>query len=269
MIRFLLGLLLLAVPFGIFALVVRLWPLNLNGQEAADPYQFWTQVWPCNVCNQLAFEARMLLIVLLAGALGSAVHVATSYASFVGNRRFVDSWGWWYILRLPIGMGLAIILYFALRGGFFTPVTNDTISAQQVVNPFGFAAIAALAGMFSKQATDKMKELFDGLFRTDEDSYRGDKLEASPPTIKSIAPATIKVGQTNARLVIKGTDFHKNSVVKVNDKARPTSFIDGTSLEFAVEAADVAQPGTLAVTVVNHENEGGRSEAANLVVSQP
>ena len=68
-------------------------------------------------------------------------------------------------------MALGLLFYFVIRAGF---VTTGQASA---VNPFGIAAIAGLAGMFSKQATDKLKELFDQLFASSQDAQRNDKLD--------------------------------------------------------------------------------------------
>ena len=69
---------------------------------------------------ELGDEARMLLIVVAAGALGSHVHAATSFASFVGNNRLEPSWTWWYLLRPFIGMPLALTVYFVIRGGLLS-----------------------------------------------------------------------------------------------------------------------------------------------------
>ncbi|NJM92691.1 MAG: hypothetical protein HC861_08775 [Rhodospirillaceae bacterium] len=109
----------------------------------------------------LGDDRRLILIVLCAGALGSYVHAATSFASYVGNRRLVLSWAWWYALRPFIGMTLALIFYFVVRGGLLS-----TGAEAGNMSVFGVAAVAGLVGMFSKQATDKLRELFDNLFRT-------------------------------------------------------------------------------------------------------
>lgn len=53
----------------------------------------------------VAPESRLLLIVILAGALGSFVHGATSLTTYLGNRTLVRSWTWWYWLRPLIGDG--------------------------------------------------------------------------------------------------------------------------------------------------------------------
>lgn len=130
--------------------------------------------WPLNVPP----SRRYLLIVALAGALGSYVHLATSFAVYAGNRQLKASWVWWYVLRPFIGTGLAIILYFVVRGGLLAGN-----GSEEDLNLYGIAAIAGMAGMFSKQATDKLEEVFKSLFKTDKPSARKDPLKSDePPT---------------------------------------------------------------------------------------
>ena len=90
---------------------------------------------------------------------------------FVGNRRFVGSWTWWYLLRPFIGVALALLIYFAVRGGLIAASTG-----AGGLSPYGVAAIAGMAGLFSKQATDKLREVFETLFKTDHPPERDDQL---------------------------------------------------------------------------------------------
>lgn len=59
------------------------------------------------------------------------------------------------------------------------------------LNPYGIMAIACLAGMFSKQATDKLREVFQTLFQIKEETPRYDKLNNSgkPTTGTALPPA--------------------------------------------------------------------------------
>ncbi len=138
------------------------------------------QAWPVDGEGSIKFlaysidanlEARLALLAILSGSLGSVIHATTSFTTFLGNRQLLRSWVGWYYLRPLIGMALGLLFYFVIRAGF---VTTGQASA---VNPFGIAAIAGLAGMFSKQATDKLKELFDQLFASSQDAQRNDKLD--------------------------------------------------------------------------------------------
>jgi hypothetical protein len=118
-------------------------------------------------------ELGLLLIVAFAGALGSLVHAATSFITYVGNRQLINSWILWYVMRPFIGMTLALVVYFAVRGGVFV------LSGADIVNPFGAAAIAGGVGMFSRQAADKLRAVFEEVFRVKEEEEvpRADPLE--------------------------------------------------------------------------------------------
>lgn len=112
-----------------------------------------------SVCT--TFDERLILLVMIAGILGAFVHGATSLADFIGNNNFNRNWTWFYLLRPVIGMTLALVFYFVIRGGFLT-----TSGGAKDINPYGIAALAGLVGMFSKQATDKLSEVFSTLFKS-------------------------------------------------------------------------------------------------------
>ncbi len=158
--------------------VVVLWPLT--GQDEADR------------------EVGLILIVLLTGALGASVHATTSFATFVGNRTLKGSWMWWYTLRPVIGAALAVIFYFVIQGGLLSLV-GDT----EKVNAYALAAIAGLVGMFSKQATDKLRDLFDNLFKTDKgDEHRGDKL--TEKLARPVAEIMLKIQEITTYTIPEG-----------------------------------------------------------------
>jgi hypothetical protein len=115
-------------------------------------------------------DARLILIAALSALLGSFVHSATSFATYLGNHKLLRAWVGWYVLRPVIGMALGLVFYFLLRAGL---VTTESAAA---VNEFGVAAVSALAGMFSKQAADKLEEVFDGVLASPKDAARADKL---------------------------------------------------------------------------------------------
>ena len=148
-------------------ILFKIWPPEIPLKDGDQlVHLFWDrESW------YLTAEKRYLAIVVVAGALGSYIHAATSFSDFVGNRRLFESWSWWYLLRPFIGMALALMTYFAVRGGL---VASST--AADALSPYGIATIAGLAGMFSKQASDKLREVFENLFKTDKPPERSDKL---------------------------------------------------------------------------------------------
>jgi hypothetical protein len=131
--------------------------------------------WPYLGCKNppITRETQLLLIVLLAGALGCMIHALRSITVFIGNRSAVTSWFWWYITRPLLGMSLALIFYAVLRGGFLAGSPADA----KVVSPFGVLAIGALVGMFTEKASDKLAEIFGTLFQSKSEDASKDKLK--------------------------------------------------------------------------------------------
>jgi len=57
-----------------------------------------------------------------------------------------------------VGSALAVIFYFVLRGALLQAPPDS--NAELPINPFGFAAMAGLAGLFSEQAVEKLRQVF-------------------------------------------------------------------------------------------------------------
>jgi hypothetical protein len=162
------GVYLIVLNLALLYVLVKIWPGTLP-PKADDQVAL---LGGSRLTLPMPPEIRYLLIVIVAGALGSYIHLATSFADYVGNRRLVGSWGWWYILRPFIGMALAVVFYFVIRGGLVT-----VNGGAENLSPYGIAALAGMVGMFSRQAADKLKEVFENLFRPENPPERADKLK--------------------------------------------------------------------------------------------
>jgi hypothetical protein len=121
-------------------------------------------------------EQRLLLLVLLAGALGSLVHDIRSVYWYIGNRSLVRSWLVMYLLLPFAGATLSLVFYLVVRGGFFSPQ-----SSFDQTSPFGFAAFAALIGMFSPQAVLKLREVAETLLSKPQAGANAHPQEIVPP----------------------------------------------------------------------------------------
>jgi hypothetical protein len=146
--------LILASIFLLYGLV-QFWPPPAPAEGAAPTsspvaFLFWTP--------SVSDEVRLIIIVAMAGALGSLVHALRSLYWYVGNRELVWSWLAMYVLLPFVGSTLGLVFYFVIRGGFFSP----TATIEQT-SPFGFAGLGALVGMFSEQAVLKLKEVAETL----------------------------------------------------------------------------------------------------------
>jgi hypothetical protein len=148
-------------------------------EEVKSPY---IRTW---LVNPISREIDVLLLVLLAGALGGFLHAARSYTEFLGNERLKRSWAWWYFLAPFTGAILALVVYAAVRGGFLA-INAGSNTKTSDLNPYGIAWLAAVVGLFSKDATTKLGELFKTLFNTESAKEARDPL--NPTTQSSSAP---------------------------------------------------------------------------------
>jgi hypothetical protein len=121
-------------------------------------------------------EVRLLWIVILAGALGSLIHAMRSVYWYVGNRNLVRSWLAKYFVMPFTGSALAVMFYFVIRGGFFSPQSDFSQTS-----PFGFAALSAMVGLFSEQAVLKLKQVAETILSKPESG-------ADPTPPKNAAP---------------------------------------------------------------------------------
>lgn len=257
------------IVFGIafFSVLVNLWPVvELTGARANGQHAV-TLGWGAYSVH-VSKTTGLLLLALLMGAIGGYVHAATSFVSYLGNRQFKASWGWWYVLRALIGAALALFAYVALRGGFLTGSTSSSTN----INAYGVATICGLVGLFSKQATDKLEEIFNTAFHTKAgigDEQRRDSITPDTPTVNALEPHVISISNPGP-IAIKGAGFEreapgKKAIVKI-DGAQVPSVNWRSETEIALEVPSaLLSVGTLRVTVMNLSNEA-TSPAAQLHV---
>ena len=212
---------------------------------------------------QTTFDERLLMLVIVAGILGAFVHGATSLADYIGNNSFSKSWTWFYLLRPAIGMSLALVFYFVIRGGFLS-----TTGGAQDINPYGIAALSGLVGMFSKQATDKLSEVFGTLFRSAPgrgDAKRQHPLGQATTATIQVEPAFVVAGGESFKLSVLGAGFVDGATIRVDDVAQPTTFESANKLSAPIPPETITNPLTLKITVVNPDES--KFGPVDLVVS--
>jgi hypothetical protein len=143
--------------------------------QTTPPEPFKYDVTLFGVTWKMSDEERLLILVMTAGALGSLIHALRSAYWYVGNRNLVLSWVPKYLLLPFCGAILAVLFYFVVRGGFFSPRTTSMHTS-----PYGFCALACLVGLFSEQAVLKLKQVAETVFMTTEQGK-----DANPPAVQS------------------------------------------------------------------------------------
>lgn len=200
----------------------------------------------------------LLLVVVLAGALGAQVHAATSFSIHLGTRDFEDSWLWWYLLRPLSGAGLAVILYFVVRGGLLS-----TSGSGENLNEFGVAAFAGLTGLFSTPATERLHAIFDAALGSTKAPPAD---AAAKPVITGIAPKSLPRGTEDRTLTITGTGFQDGAKVRVGTVTRePDDPVSETTITVTLAEADVRRARTKPIVVVNPDQQA--SEPMTLTIT--
>jgi hypothetical protein len=150
--------------------------------------------WACTLNNNV----RLLLIVLLVGALGSLIHILRSFYWYVGNRNLKMSWLLMYFLLPFSGAGLALLFFLIARG-----LSSQPVNTQSSVD--GYAAMAALVGMFSQQALAKLKQIAEGFFSAAEKG-KDQAVSHATPKLVSVTPAQ---GTTSGKttVIVTGTSM--------------------------------------------------------------
>ena len=133
--------------------IIQFWPVSVQSSVQRLDVNFL--LWSFSLSN----EGRLLLIVVLAGALGGQVRSIRSLAWYIGNRQLKRSWLSQYILTPFVGAILAIVSYFIIRGGFCP--ANSTV---QQTNIFGFAGLAGLVGIACEPVALKLRQVANTFF---------------------------------------------------------------------------------------------------------
>jgi hypothetical protein len=128
-----------------------------------DDLRKWYNVW----LMTFRPDVRILILVLVMGCIGGTLFGMMAFCHHWAVSDFNPQWNLWYWFRPPLGSGVALLVYLATNGGFLTTGAQATSTGL-----YGTAALAALCGMFSEQASKKLAEVFLTLFRTEDDVNR-------------------------------------------------------------------------------------------------
>ena len=90
------------------------------------------------------------------------------------------------------------------------------------------------------------------------------------PSITSLSPNAIPVGNTTFTLTVVGNNFFSGATVYLNSISRVTQFVSSTQLTASILASDVTGPaGQIAITVENPPPSAGISSVSSIVLQNP
>jgi hypothetical protein len=180
----------------------------------------------------------VLLLVLLAGALGGTLYSLISLPWYVGNRELKWSWVPSYLVRPFTSAALAGIFFLILATGVWNGVTG---SGQLWI--IGFSA---LVGLFSKEGYQRLKMIFEALFAP---APKGaDSVKTAPAGTLVIDKSS---GQQGDIVQITGSGFTAATTVRFDAVAAAVIVKSSTVLSVTVPPHS---PGQVDVTVTNPGN---------------
>ena len=146
-------------------LLATIWPSSGANQSASQslPAETFRMFM---LSATISGEVIVILIVMLMGALGALVYTSTALVGHVAHDgkaadpdKWKDSYTLWYLVHPLLGASVAVIFYMVLRGA----LVNLSVGTGGL-NLYGVAAISGMVGLCSKEATQKLKDLFKTLF---------------------------------------------------------------------------------------------------------
>jgi hypothetical protein len=229
-----LGLAIVVVLFVLYTLW-KFWP---TAAILATPRP--TKVHYLWMTKTVSPEVRLFIVVAVSGALGGLLHATRSFAWYVGHSSLKWRWLPYYIVTLFIGAGLATIVYIVVRGGIISGKLDSTAN----LNPYGFAAIGAIVGLFSEQALEMLRRVATDFFA--QAPQGTDQAPAANADAGTIVLPTVGVG--TASTVTGSTATLLASITPAGDSTS-YHFEYGTTLDYELTTADGVLTGTDPVTV--------------------
>jgi hypothetical protein len=183
-------------------------------------------------------QHSVLLLVLLAGALGGTLYSLVSLSWYIGNREFKWSWVPSYLVRPLTAAALACIFFLTLVTGVWTDQTGK--------NQLWIVGLSALVGLFSKQGYEKLKAIFEAVLTP---------APKGADTPKTVPAGGLGIDKSSGRAAggdivqITGSGFTAATTVQFDTVAATSVRVDSpTVLHVAVPPH---APGQVNVTVTN------------------
>ncbi len=250
---------LLILTLLLLYLLLVFWPQGAPSGAAAAPERFFFGL----IEIALSEQARLMTLVLISGALGGLIHAFRSLSAFAGQRRLVTSWTFWYVAR-PFSAAILALLFYLLISGGFLPDPNAGGDLSVAVP--AISGLAALIGLFSEQAINKLKDVMQVLLTTNQPERLGDQLshQGGGPLLEALEPSRVPAGRATV-ITLRGSNFTDRTVVRVGGSARQATFVDDRHLTLALAAEDLTAVTSLPVQTV--AADGATSAELTLWVS--
>jgi hypothetical protein len=236
--------------FALYALW-RFWPTPppATGQAPATA-TFSNFGWRLSLTR----DQQFFVVVALGGAIGAMLHGLRSLSTYIGEQYLFRSWIPYYALLPLVGGLIATIVYLVLRAGL---LPGGTSGAQP--DPYGITAIGALVGLFSAQAAEKLKAVFETLFTKAETGNQA-ITDVTALAITSFRPNRGKVGDS---IVISGENLTSVTSVEFTNANAP-NFEAGSDTQLTVSVPTGAVTGPITL----HSSQGHVTSNEDFTVTE-
>lgn len=207
-------------------LLVTVWPPAASATAGPRPATK-TPVRLFGRSVRLSLDVRLFIVVVVAGAIGSLVHVLRSLYWYVGNRSLRRSWLAMYISLPFVGAMLGLVVYLVVRGGLTT-----SLAQPSDINPYGVAGVSALVGMFSRETSEKLRTVFATLLAP----AQAGRDQAFPPRIVSMFP---RDGEPGTVVTFHGSGLATASTVAFGPAETPAEIISDNEVRAVVPTGAV------------------------------
>jgi hypothetical protein len=228
-----------AIAFVLLTLYAlwEFWPTAsiLQSQTASPVHLFGFE-------KNVSVDVRLFAVVALTGALGGLLHSTRSFAWYVGHSSLKWRWVPYEILTVFTGAGLATIIYVVIRGG----IVSGKGSAADI-NPYGFAAIGGIVGLFSEQALEMLRRVASDFFAEAPKGADSVPDQTSVSTSTATVTATATVAETAAQApgvqtgdatAITATTVTLGGTVSPNGDTTTYHFEYGNTPDYGLRTAD-------------------------------
>ena len=163
---------------------------------------------------------------------------------------------------LPAGSGDTLI---TLKGSQFSPASQVQAGGAALVTTY-ISSSELVALISAAQLTTAGVVALTVANGGSTSSAASLSVTNPAPVITALTPSSLPPGPVSAVVTVQGTGFVAGSVVQVNGAGRATVVNSATQLTTTLGSADLANPGTLLVNVVNAAPGGGASAPSTLNV---
>lgn len=157
-------------------------------------------------------------------------------------------------LALPSGQAFPVGTRQVVRVVFTVPNSNS-VNASTI--SFGDTPI-------TREVVNAEASILLALYRAGEVGF--DPPLEQLPVVSRVVPERLLVGATERSIRLEGRNFRTGAIARVNGEPRATRYIDPTILGVDLLANDLAEAGTLELTVLNPAPGGGTSNVITLPV---